>query len=109
MKPWNNSSSTFQTLFTNCATKFKTSTGAILCDRRPECKDYSDECECSNPPSYCHDACHSHFPMGDRYCDGVEDPAWQFINKPECPKGFDVLDCPMRFKCKAKGKLSIDV
>ena len=47
--------------------------------------------------------------MGDRYCDGVEDPAWQFINKPECPKGFDELDCPMRFKCQAKGKISIDV
>ena len=109
MKPWNNSLSTFQTLFTNCATKFNTSIGSILCDRRPECKDYSDECECSNPQSYSHDACHSHFPMGDRYCDGVEDSAWQFINTPECPKGFDELDCPMRFKCKAKGKLSIDV
>ena len=47
--------------------------------------------------------------MRDRYCDGVEDPAWQFINKPECPKGFDEIDCPMRFKCKAKGKMSIDV
>ena len=109
IKLWNNSLSTFQTLFTNCATKFNTSIGAILCDQRPECKDYSDECECSNPPSYCHDVCHSYFPMGDRYCDGVEDPAWQFINTPECPKGFDELDCPMRFKCEAKGRISIDV
>ena len=109
IKPWNNSLSTSKTLFTNCATKFNSSIGAILCDQRPECKDYSDECECSNPLSYCHDACHSYFPMGDRYCDGVEDPTWQFINKPECPKGFDELDCPMRFKCKAKGKISIDV
>ena len=47
--------------------------------------------------------------MGDRYCDGVEDPTWQFINKLVCPKGFDELDCPMWFKCKAKEKLSIDV
>ena len=109
IKPWSNSSLTSKTLFTNCATKFNTSIGAILCDQRPECKDYSDECRCSNPPSFCHDACHSYFPMGDRYCDGVEDPAWEFINKPECPKGFDELDCPMRFKCKAKGKISIDV
>ena len=109
IKPWNNSLSTSKTLFTNCATKFNSSIGAILCDQRPECKDYRDECECSNPPSFCHDACHSYFPMGDRYCDGVEDPAWQFINKPVCPKGFDELDCPMRFKCKAKGKISIDV
>ena len=63
IKPWNNSLSTFQTLFTNCATKFNSSIGAILCDQRPECKDYSDECECSNPPSFCHDACHSYIPM----------------------------------------------
>ena len=109
IKPWNNSLSTSKTLFTNCATKFNSSIGAILCDQRPECKDYSDECPCPNPPSFCHDACHSYFPMGDRYCDGVEDPAWQFINKPVCPKGFDELDCPMRFTCKAKGKISIDV
>ena len=107
--PWNNSLSTSKTLFINCATKFNFPLGAILCDQRPECKDYSDECECSNPPSFCHDACRYYFPMGDRYCDGVEDPAWQFINKPECPKGFDELDCPMRFKCKAKAKISIDV
>ena len=109
INPWNNSLSTFKALFKNCATKFNSSIGAIMCDQRPECKDYSDECKCSNPPSFCRDACHSHFPMGDRYCDGVEDPAWQFINKPECPKGFDELDCPTRFKCKAKEKISIDV
>ena len=109
IKPWNNSLSTSKTLFTNCATKFNSSINAILCDQRPECKDYSDECECSNPPSFCRDACRSYFPMGDRYCDGVEDPAWLFINKPECPKGFDELDCPTRFKCNAKGKISIDV
>ena len=104
-----NSLSPSKTLFSKCATKFNFSIGAILCDRRPECKDYIDECQCSNPLSLCHDACHSYFPMGDRYCDGVEDPSWQFINKPECPKGFDELDCPMRFKCKAKEKISIDV
>ena len=109
IKPWNNSLSTSKILFTNCATKFNSSIRATLCDQRPECKDYSDECECSNPPSFCHDVCHSYFPMGDRYCDGVEDPAWQFINKLECPKGFDELECPMRFNCEAKGRISIDV
>ena len=46
--------------------------------------------------------------MGDRYCDGVEDPAWQYINKLSCPKGFDELFCPKRFKCNANGKVSID-
>ena len=109
INPWSNSLSASKTLFTNCATKFNSSVGAIMCDQRPECKDYSDECECSNPPSFCRDACRSYFPMGDRYCDGVEDPAWLFINKSECPKGFDELNCPTRFKCKVKGKISIDI
>ena len=58
---------------------------------------------------FCHDDYHFYFSMGDRYCDGVEDPAWQFINKPECPKRFDELNCPMRFECKAEEKLSVDV
>ena len=109
IEPWDSSLSTSKSLFTNCATKFKTNVRTISCDQRPECKDYSDECTCTNPPSFCHDTCHYFFPMGDRYCDGVEDPAWQFINKPECPKGFDEFDCPTRFKCNAKGKISIDV
>ena len=100
---------TSKILYITCDTKFNTSIQAVTCDQRSECKDYSDECQCSNPPSFCHNTCHSYFPMGDRYCDGVEDPAWQFINKPECPKGFDELDCPLRFKCKAKEKISIYV
>ena len=115
IKPWNisfqklNNSKNSKHLFTLCATKFNSTFRAITCDQRSECKDYSDECKCANPPHFCDDACHSFFPMGDRYCDGVEDPAWQFINKSECLKGFDELDCPMRFKCKAKKKKSIDV
>ena len=52
---------------------------------------FSDECQCSNPPSFCKDSCHSYFPMGDRYCDGIEDPAWQYINSSDCPRGFDEL------------------
>ena len=115
IKPWNisfnnaNNLSASKILYTNCSTKFNTSIPAITCDKRPECKDYSDECQCSNPPSFCYDACHFYFPMGDRYCDGVEDLAWRFINKSDCPKGFDELNCPKRFKCKAKEKISIDI
>ena len=93
----------------SCRTKFNKSIFATACDGRPECRDYSDECKCANPPSFCNDSCHSYFPMGDRYCDGIEDPAWQYINKPNCSRGFDELFCPKRFKCSAAGKVSIDV
>ena len=99
--------STLQNSSTQCRSKFKT-IFATKCDGRPECKDYTDECQCPNPPSFCNDSCHFYFPMGDRYCDGIEDPAWRFINKSECPRGFDELLCPKRFECKAAGKVSVD-
>ena len=95
--------------FVECRSKFNDSIFAITCDGRPECRDFSDECQCSNPPMFCNDSCHSYFPMGDRYCDGVKDPAWQYINRSDCPRGFDETFCPKRFKCNATGKISIDV
>ena len=79
-----------------------------VCDDRPECSDFSDECNCKYPPSFCTDACHSYFPMGDRYCDGMEDPAWLLINNSACPRGFDEKRCPKRFYCHADGNVSID-
>ena len=95
--------------FAACRTKFNDSILAVPCDDRPECRDFSDECQCSNPPLFCNDSCHFYFPMGDRYCNGVEDPAWQYINKSDCPRGFDEMFCPARFKCNASGKVSIDI
>ena len=99
----------FRSGFVKCETKFNASIFAVPCDGRPECRDFSDECQCSNPPLFCNDSCHSYFPMGDRYCDGVEDPAWQYINGSDCPRGFDEMFCQKRFKCNATGKVSIDV
>ena len=95
--------------FIECRTKFNDSIFAISCDGRPECRDFSDECQCSDPPMFCNDSCHSYFIMGDRYCDGVEDPAWKYINSSDCPRGFDEMFCSKRFKCNATGKISIDV
>ena len=116
-KPWRNVLNDNPSLMTNeftngfveCRTKSNKSILAITCDGRPECRDFSDECHCSNPPLFCNDSCHSYFPMGDRYCDGVEDPAWQYINRSDCPRGFDEIFCPKRFKCNATGKISIEI
>ena len=94
---------------TTCRTKFNIFISATACDGRPECRDYSDECKCPNSPLFCNDSCYTYFPMGDRYCDGVKDPAWQYINKSECPRGFDELFCSKRLKCSADGKISIDI
>ena len=93
---------------TNCLTK-SGYVQAQMCNGVPECRDFSDECSCENRPNYCYDPCYSFYPLGDRYCDGVEDEAWMFINTSMCPQGFDEKNCPGRFYCQSGDQVSISL
>ena len=96
-----------------CRTKFYKYEFAIFCDGIPTCRDFSDECNCTNPPSFCNDTCRlfydDFYPFGDFYCDGIEDEfAWDYLNQSACPRGFDEKLCPKRFYCESGKKVSID-
>ena len=92
-----------------CPTRIENRHRATLCDGRPECNDFSDECSCNDRPEFCNDTCHNGYNIGDRYCDGIEDNYYLITNKSNCTKGFEELNCPKRLVCKAGNKISIDV
>jgi len=84
---------------------------ATRCDNRPECARMEDECssQCDPRPSFSDNECgkKSYIPaFGNRVCDG-------YINRisdgsDNCSREVE-KNCTMRFSCKSKGMVSIDI
>ena len=83
---------------------------ATRCDNRPECSWMEDECEsqCDPRPSFCDDECGSwsRTGYGNRVCDGYINLVRDWSNK--CSREVEE-NCSMRFPCKSKEMMSIDV
>ena len=93
-----------------CATRYGIET-ATVCDGKPECSHFQDECNDKCMRSFCKDPCRNFYPLGDRYCNGYIDPVWMNINNSvDCFEGFDeqaVFCSQSRFRCPAGQQVSI--
>ena len=84
---------------------------AARCDDRPECGAMEDECDsqCDPRPSFCDDECGKKSRRelyGNRVCDGYIN---RVIHSPDnCSREVEE-NCPMRFPCKSKDMVSIDM
>jgi len=84
---------------------------AAQCDNRPECVNMEDECnsQCDPRPSFCDDECGKNsrtFLLGNRVCDGYINRVNNASDK--CSEEVEE-NCPMRFSCKSKEMVSIDI
>ena len=82
---------------------------ATRCDNRPECGGMEDECEsqCESRPSFCDNKCGNesrHWLVGNLVCDGYIN----VVGSDKCNRKVEE-NCPMRFPCKSKGMVSIDI
>jgi len=84
---------------------------ATRCDNRPECSKMEDECwsQCDPRPSFCDDECGktscSSF-RGNRVCDGYINRV--ILGSDICSREVEE-NCSMRFPCKSKEMISIDM
>ena len=99
-----------------CQTKFGMVSPKI-CNKVPECSDFSDECrrDCQNRPRFCNDPCRNFYRIGDRYCNGYNDIAFEYLDNStqyrNCTQGFDENPtfCTERFYCTAGRQVSIPI
>ena len=84
---------------------------ATLCDNRPECWKMEDECwsQCDPRPSFCDDECGKLSrtgKFGNRFCDGYINRV--ILQSDNCSREVEE-NCPLRFPCKSKKMVSIDM